>query len=795
MADDRSGAVEPRSPRGFVFGGCTLDLRRGALLRDGEEVRLRPKSFAVLLYLVERHGQLVTKDELLQAVWGEAFVTEGSLTQCIIDVRRALGTEVAPALRTIPRRGFRFEGPVALQPEVAVHPAPTGPDCGDAGPAVLPAEAAGTSEHSSMDQLAGRVALNGAPSPPTTDTQSARESSRLLWPIMAALLVLMGVLSSVARWNAAGQDIGETRPPAHPIRFSFDSGLQIDAAWAPDGQRIAYAADVHGNFDVFIQSLDGSEPVRLTASSAHETQPSWSPDGRRLVFRSSDGGGLFTVNATGGPVRRIADVGFRPMWMPDGRDVAFADADHGFWKIFLVSADGGATPREVLEGQLAGGSWGSFAVHADGRLGLWGVDPDGRFGFHVSDPDRRVLRAVNIGTAWPRSWQRALLGSAYWNKAGDAVLVHSSGDGTPAIWRVPIDPATQAWRTPVRLATGPAGAVRSAISPDGTRVAFTSIQSATRAWVFPFDADRGTAPGEGRAVTDEDATIGSLYLSSDGSRLYYSEARTGRATTRGLRTDLDTGETTVLVDDVHSILVPSRRASGTAYMLQRLAESPASDPEYALAWREANGQERLLAPWASAIVLPTDLRPDDSAVLGTLMQQPYAGTGQLVEWPVERSPVTPPVRVLLQANDRSFWQGRYSPTGRWVSFVAVSLDESGLEIGLAPADSRDANTWTRVAADHARPDKPRWSPDGGTLYFLSQPASGFFELWGVRIDQNKAAAGPSFRVAVFDSPRWHVDPDLKACEMGIGPGRLVLPMRTVAGSIWLLPTGHTAPAP
>ena len=94
------------------FGEFTLDLDRGALFRAGNEVRLRPKSFEVLRYLVEHHGRLATKDELLGAIWGDTVVTEDSLTQCLIEVRKALGDGGRRMIRTVPRRGYIFELPV-----------------------------------------------------------------------------------------------------------------------------------------------------------------------------------------------------------------------------------------------------------------------------------------------------------------------------------------------------------------------------------------------------------------------------------------------------------------------------------------------------------------------------------------------------------------------------------------------------------------------------------------------------------------------------------------------------------
>ena len=120
--------------RSYSFGEYTLDLTRGALLKAGADVKLRPKSFEVLRVLVERHGQLVTKDELLSAIWGHIVVTEASVTQCLVDVRRAIGDKRQRIIRTVPRRGFIFDVPVVesdgtvqvddpqFQPSASPHP-------------------------------------------------------------------------------------------------------------------------------------------------------------------------------------------------------------------------------------------------------------------------------------------------------------------------------------------------------------------------------------------------------------------------------------------------------------------------------------------------------------------------------------------------------------------------------------------------------------------------------------------------------------------------------------------------
>ncbi len=91
------------------FDAFTLDVSRGCLRRGADEVRLRPKSFDVLRYLVENPGRLVSKEELIPAVWRNAFVTDNSLVQCLIEIRRALRDDAQVIIRTVPRRGYIFD--------------------------------------------------------------------------------------------------------------------------------------------------------------------------------------------------------------------------------------------------------------------------------------------------------------------------------------------------------------------------------------------------------------------------------------------------------------------------------------------------------------------------------------------------------------------------------------------------------------------------------------------------------------------------------------------------------------
>ena len=97
----------------FQFKGYILDVGRGCLRAGDREIDLRPKSFEVLRYLVERAGRLASKDEILDAVWPNVCVSDESLAQCVSEVRRAIGDGDQTIIKTVPRRGYRFVAAVS----------------------------------------------------------------------------------------------------------------------------------------------------------------------------------------------------------------------------------------------------------------------------------------------------------------------------------------------------------------------------------------------------------------------------------------------------------------------------------------------------------------------------------------------------------------------------------------------------------------------------------------------------------------------------------------------------------
>jgi Tol biopolymer transport system component len=672
-------------------------------------------------------------------------------------------------IETLPRRGYRFIAPID-QPGVGTDAAgvPKGTT---------------QSRESSPDE--------------TTETDVGWRRARLL--------LALGVLAAIgAAWWAVGRrsgDSGALAPSPAPIRrelarLTFDRGLQTDVTWSPDGQRIAYASDQAGNFDIWLQAVRGGAPTPLAPSPAADGQPAWSPDGEQIVFRSDrDGGGLFVVSTHGGPARRLTSFGVRPIWWSAGRQILFRSGPESpSLNLYTVSASGDDQPRAILAEFLRGGAFEWIAPYPDGRLTLIGLHRTHQFGaftlnaeggqLTIVKPPSTLLHTLGWGDVHsPRPF--------HWSPTADALYVEVTSNGLPSLWRVRVAPVTLAWLSAEQLTTGAGTAASAAVSPDGRHLAFTSAKGVSRAWVFPFDPVRGRVGGEGQPVTAEEMTIAGLSLSPRGRAILYRGTQAGSDRVTVFTTDLETGLTTPLV---HNALgaAPSRDGTQITYVLQRQPTDPqrSIDLEYAVGVRDPTGSERLVSRWSSrAAMMPTDWTPDGSALLGSYWEPLLTGPVALVLWPASGTVAVKPARVLLNAPGHRFWQATFSPDGRWISFVVQRPNEDRrLEMGVVAFGGAGPDGWTRIAADHEWPDKPRWAPDGRTLYFLSKKPAGYFNLWGVHMDPEHAKpVGEPFQITRFDSPAFMIDPEIAgSSEMDVGGRRLALTMRSVSGSLWML---------
>jgi Tol biopolymer transport system component len=142
-------------------------------------------------------------------------------------------------------------------------------------------------------------------------------------------------------------------------------------------------------------------------------------------------------------------------------------------------------------------------------------------------------------------------------------------------------------------------------------------------------------------------------------------------------------------------------------------------------------------------------------------------------------------RKIISDPKYDLYQSHFSPNGRWIVFQAVGNSPTIAEstVYVVPAAGGE---WTRITDGKHWDDKPRWSPDGKTIYFVSL-RGGVFNVWGIHFDpaQGKPVGEP-FRVSAFEGhgpmiPRW-----IPLVELSLSENKLVLNMAEVSGGIWVL---------
>jgi Tol biopolymer transport system component/DNA-binding winged helix-turn-helix (wHTH) protein len=750
----------------YAFGPFLADPVMGMLRRDGRPVTLTLKSFDVLVALIARRGELVEKDLLLKVVWPDTVVEENNLARHISTLRRLLGDNPNDHqyIVTVQGRGYRFVAPVqdftraTCPPELCVPASP--PIGASAGPPVEPDHAAGVS----------RLV-------PFVRTHSVA---------VAALALAAVVITSIVL-----ADFGASSTPESPerslLQLTSSGGLESEATWAPNGLAIAYSSDRAGNFDIWSQPVGEGNAVQLTSSTAHDWQPSWSPDGRYIAFRSErDGGGLFVVPAAGGPERRITNFGYMPRWSPKGSTVLFNSSNLGRSKLYLVGADGDQL-RRVLADFLSEFSSFRVAWHPDGqRISVYGTHGRDGLSFWTASLDGHPAKRSELAPDVVKRLKKTQvsLTEFRWAPAGNALYFEGRSDEAVNIWRVKVDPDTLEWREgPERLTVGAGLDTNIAVSPDGHKLAFTIRNERTRLWSFPFDPVQGRLLGKGEPITA--AGTDALYpdVPKDGSEVLYRTVRRGKNElwTRSLVDGHDR-----LLAAAAEIAAPRWSADGAMIAFRRL-HAPATDvspKEDEIVLLSADGRhERLLTAPGPKVLTPYGWSPDGKWIVASCEHGPAKRQGVCL-LPVSAAPqAQDKMAVIASDPERNLYQATFSPDQRWIAFNAVSSEGSLSTIYVVAAEG---GQWTEITEGASWDDKPRWSPDGGTLYFVSN-RSGFLNAWGRRFDLTSGKpSGDPFRVTSFENPSERVYSAVNTMELALTPKQMILPIVEASGAVWVL---------
>ena len=462
------------------FDVFEVDLRAGELLKEGKKIKLQEQPFRVLFLLLQRAGEVITRDELRQELWpADTFVDfDHGLNSAVARLRESLrdSAEKPRFIETVAKRGYRFMAPIQLTDK-------------------------------NEDQ----------PEPATVVAARSRLPSARLW---IATSLGLAVVCSASIWALYRPLPDAQLAKLEVVPLIGLRGYQATPAFSPDGTLVAFRQSDGGtNTGIYAAVVGGEKSIQLTKDPG-DCCPTWSPDGGQIAFvrYSADSFSILTIPVLGGTERRLyrgpdhlggglswsadgssivfteshesdptrawisglslADSSIRgissppPGWIdrspsssPDGNRIAFIrSAVAGVSNdLYVMAANGGPAKRLTFDHRPMTGSlaWTSdsreivFASARGAQMGLWVVTADGCIPKPVAGP---------VGEAeWPTIPSKT-----------DNTLVYEQGMGQADVWRLDLKDAKHPQKAPVSLISEKGDKMRPELSPDGKKVAFES---------------------------------------------------------------------------------------------------------------------------------------------------------------------------------------------------------------------------------------------------------------------------------------------------------------------------------
>jgi DNA-binding winged helix-turn-helix (wHTH) protein/Tol biopolymer transport system component len=285
-----------RSSQGLRFGPVTLIPAERLVLKDGRSVPLTPKAFDLLAFMAAHPGRLLTKDELMQAVWPDAIVEESNLSYNVFAIRKALGEgeETERYVETVPKRGYRF-----LPQVIPVDDNGNGPS---KDPQVPPDAIAAGNDSDRVGTQETEVSLSTR----LAHVAPARATWRP-WILLASGLAI-GALAAVLL--GPQQD---RMSSVRPLYFQEPVWGQVSESGvfsiSPDGQHVVLAtAGPDGVMQFWVRTMSALAPSPLAGSDVFTIAPPviWSPDSRFLAFTGAHG--LRKISLSGGTPQTICET-------------------------------------------------------------------------------------------------------------------------------------------------------------------------------------------------------------------------------------------------------------------------------------------------------------------------------------------------------------------------------------------------------------------------------------------------------------------------------------------------------
>jgi Tol biopolymer transport system component/DNA-binding winged helix-turn-helix (wHTH) protein len=449
MSNLKEIGVEPEERRAaFRVGEWTVQAELNSLTRDEVVRHIEPKVMKVLLTLSAQQGRVVSKEELISAVWPDTFVSDDVLTRCISILRRI--TEDDPHtphfIQTIPKVGYRLVAPISE----------------------LPTE---TPDNLASLRDSSNLASVTLPEPSQTSSQPGR--LRIGWMVLAAVLILVMFFAMWSYQRAKAKPAGASSS-FRTIQFTSYSGEQTQPAFSPDGRQIAFVwiAEDTASRRIYIKTIGTEEVKQLTSDADEQFSPAWSSDGRQIAYlaRSKDGLSLSVANVDSQAAPHKLLIPQEPShweqgalsWAPSGKSLIYPDhsgtAPNS--SIFLLdlhtfSTRSITTPPPGWEGDLNPA-----------------YSPNGKWIAFTRASETAVRDIYFMSTATGELHQlthdHMNIDSLAWAADSSFLIFSSNRGGKYGLWKIGLND-----KLPERLPVGTEDAYQPAVGPKAGELAYT----------------------------------------------------------------------------------------------------------------------------------------------------------------------------------------------------------------------------------------------------------------------------------------------------------------------------------
>ena len=318
-------------------------------------------------------------------------------------------------------------------------------------------------------------------------------------------------------------------------QFTFAAGLEEFPAWSPDGQSIVYCRDLAGIRKLFVQRIGSGEGRQITTGDHDDVQPAWSADGRQIFFvrareprqhlepgdvfgyYEGNAGDVWSIDLQSLRGSRLVEGAFNPSLSSDGKSMAVDASWAGPRRIWMLDQRG-HNPQQVTSDSSEAVAHILPRWSPAGRKIVYQRIERTKFDLSVVSLDTRKSIAVTNDI-----YQDV---NPVWAPNGRTIYFSSYRSGGMNIWEIPVDEDGAPSGAPQQLTIGAGQDVQVSISPDGKRLAYTTLRQNADIWRMPLSAEaRAAGPPEPLVTTTREDSRGSW--SPDGQCIAFNSDRSG----------------------------------------------------------------------------------------------------------------------------------------------------------------------------------------------------------------------------------------------------------------------------